>query len=363
MSGKINVAVLGAGGMGATVIRHLKKSELVDKIMAQDIRPERVEQLKTEFGIHATTNLEEILSDGSVKAVFVTSSNAGHHPLVMQSLAAGKAVMCEKPIANTLKDAEEMVAKAEELGAFLQIGFECRYSKLYTQVKDWIDAGLLGEVNNTHCIYICSEFHKKGSWRNKLETGGGMFGEKLSHYVDLPRWWIGGQVKEVYSVCAPNVIPYYEVRDNYHTSYKFDNGAVSHLTFHMAMGQTWGKDALADVVDEQKEDGHQLRYIVVGTKGAASTDVFYRTVKRWEFGDSPVSMTSKLVETLHWSREEDHIHFHNTTDQTLDIVRRVVEGKPPMTPARDALETMRLVFAAEKSADTGKIINPAEVTD
>jgi len=44
-----------------------------------------------------------------------------------------------------------------------------------------------------------------------------MFGEKLSHYVDLPRWWVGSPVTEVHSVCAPNLVPYYEVRDNYYT--------------------------------------------------------------------------------------------------------------------------------------------------
>jgi predicted dehydrogenase len=56
-----------------------------------------------------------------------------------------------------------------------------RYSKLYTAIKDWADQGLLGQVVNTQCSYFCSEFHKKGSWRNKKATGGSMFGEKLSH--------------------------------------------------------------------------------------------------------------------------------------------------------------------------------------
>jgi len=60
---------------------------------------------------------------------------------------------------------------------------------------------------NTQFTYICSEFHRKGSWRNHKATGGSMFGEKLSHYVDLPRWWIGADIDTVFSVCAPNIIP------------------------------------------------------------------------------------------------------------------------------------------------------------
>lgn len=357
----MKIAVVGAGGMGETVIRHLRDTDGVREIVAQDIRPERVQQLHDKYHIHATTDLDAILRDPQVPLVFVTSSNGAHRDLTMQSLEAGKAVMCEKPIATTLEDARAMVEYAERRQAFLQIGFELRYSKLYTKVKEWIDAGLLGEIINTQCTYICSEFHGKGSWRNKLETGGSMFGEKLSHYVDLPRWWIGSNVRDVYTTCAPNVVPYYEVRDNYHASYRFENGAVSQLTFMMALGATFDGDPLQDVITQQQGDGHALRYLIVGTKGAAETDVFYRHLKRWEFGDSSKSLTSTWVEDLTWDPAEDHVYFHNTLDQTKDIVRRVAEGLPPKTSARDAFETMKLVFAADRSADEGRIVTLAEL--
>jgi len=218
MTQNMKVAVLGAGAMGGTVIEHLQKCDRVGEITAYDIRAERVAQLRKQYGVKAVTNLKEILADAEIPLVFITASNDAHKDLTLQSIEAGKSVMCEKPMANTLADSRAMVKAAEKKGSFFQIGFELRYSKLYTKVKDWIDAGLLGEVVNSHCYYICSEFIGKGSWRNKKSTGGSMFGEKLSHYVDLPRWWVGTSVpvKDVYAVCSPNVIPYYEVRDNYH---------------------------------------------------------------------------------------------------------------------------------------------------
>ncbi|MEI8183869.1 MAG: Gfo/Idh/MocA family oxidoreductase, partial [Desulfomonile sp.] len=151
--------------------------------------------------------------------------------------------------------------------------------------------------------------------------------------------------------------PYYEVRDNYHTSYKFENGAVSQLTFHMAVGETFDGDPLRDHIEQQKEDGHALRYLIVGTKGAASVDVFHRRIKRWEFGDSPECMTSKWVEDITWDPKEDQEYYHNTQGQNLDIMRRVLAGQPPMTTARDAYETMKVVEAAELSADLGKPIS------
>jgi predicted dehydrogenase len=352
----MKVGILGAGAMGGSVIKAIRDEPGVDEIVALDIRPERVRQLREELGVTATDSPAAVLDDPEVKLVFVTASNAAHAPLTLAALEAGKAVMCEKPIATTLADAERVVRTAEAKGAFLQIGFELRYSKLYTQVKNWIDQGLLGDVVNTQCNYICEEFHKKGSWRNRLETGGGMFGEKLSHYVDLPRWWVGSPVKDVFAVCAPNVVPYYEVHDNYHAVYRFVNGAVSELTFVMYMAQTYQGDPLKDFVATQSRDGHELRYRIIGTRGAAETDVFNRRVRRWEFGDAPERMISTLVEEATWTREEDSRHFHNEDGQNRDIVRRVLAGEPPATPARDALETMRLVFAAEQSADSGELV-------
>nr|WP_281426393.1 Gfo/Idh/MocA family oxidoreductase [Paenibacillus agaridevorans] len=264
-----------------------------------------------------------MLLDPAIKLVFITAANAAHKPLTLKALAAGKAVMCEKPMATTLEDAWSMVEAAERYKGFLQIGFELQ----------------------------------KASWRNKKDICGFMFGEKLSHYVDLPRWWIGSEVSEVYSVCSPNITPYSEVRDNYHTTYRFSNGAVSHLTYISGPAATFKGDPLQNVLSQQLGDGHALRYLIVGTKGAIETDVFARTVKRWEFKDLPEGSTSTLVESLTWSPEEDHSYFHNTCEQTHDIVRRVAQGLPPKTLPRDSYETMRLCFLAEESADSGKVIS------
>ncbi len=346
----MDVAILGSGVMGESVIKHLRECPQVGRIVAYDIRKERLEEMKSQYNVDITSDLNQVFGDSTIRLVFVTSSNDSHKALTIAALEAGKAVMCEKPMATTLADAEEMVNVAERTKGFLQIGFELRYSKLYTKVKDWIDQGLLGEVVNIHCLY-CSTAYPKDAWRNKLSAGD-TFPERLSHYVDLTRWWIGSEVNEVYSACSPNIVPYTEVRDNYHTTYRFNSGAVSHISYYMNYPAMFRGDPLANnVADLQLGDGHKLRYIVVGTKGAAETDVFYIHIKRWQFSDSPEGMASDLVEDLTWDCKEGKTYYHNTHDQALDIVRRVAEGLPPKTSARDALQTMRLCFAAIESAD------------
>ncbi|AQQ71039.1 Inositol 2-dehydrogenase [Limihaloglobus sulfuriphilus] len=352
----MKVAIAGLGSMGIKTILHLRKSPHVTRIAGYDIDRDKLDAARTEHGIDVCENYEDILDDDDVKLVYVKASNDAHKELTVKALEAGKAVMCEKPMALSLEDAEEMVLTAERLGGFLQIGFELRYSKMFVKIKEWIDQGLLGDVVCTHCQYICSEFHGKKSWRNYESNGGSMFGEKLSHYVDLPRWWIGDKVEKVISMCAPNVIPYYEVKDNYQTTYSFSNGAVSHLSFMMAVAPTMDRDPLQNLISVHMGDGHENRYIIEGTKGAASTSIFDRQIRRWEFGDSDFCMTSELVEEITWDSKYDDKYVHNLEDQDIDIAQRVALGKPPMTDARDSFETMKLVFAAEESANTSDIV-------
>lgn len=362
MSGEqMEVAVLGGGQMGLHVIEHLRDSPLVRGITVFDPKPERREELEKEHGIKTTGTLEDVLNDPAVRLVFITAPNDAHKDLAVRALEAGKAVMCEKPMATNLADAEAMVEAAERTQGFLQIGFELRYSRLYTTVKDWIDQGKLGRVVNSQCTYCTSAWGRHNVWRASSGTSGGMFGEKLSHYVDLVRWWIGDEVEEVYSVNAPNVIPYYEVRDNYHFTYRFKSGAVSQLTFMMAPAATFKGDPLQNAVSQQAGDGHMLRYMVYGEKGAAETDVFPRMIKRWEFGEDGYGQTSAWVQSETWDPKNDFAYFHNTHDQALDIVRRVAAGEAPRIHPHEALETTRLCFAAELSAKERRVVRLDEL--
>jgi|GEM_PF-863582 len=359
----MKVAILGTGRMGRNVIGHLQECPEVTEIIACDINRESLEKISEQNKVRCTESLDEILNDPRIPLVFVTASNMAHKPLSIAAMKAGKAVMCEKPMALNLEDAAGMVEEADKNGVFFQVGFELRYSRLYSTVREWIDGGKLGEIRNIQCTYICSEFWRRHSWRTKLAGGGSMFGEKLSHYIDLPRWWTGSPIRAVYAAASPNIVSYFEVRDNYHATFRFESGAVSHLTFMMPFASTSKGDPLQDQIEQRKDDGHELRFLIMGTQGAAETNVFRRQIKRWEYSEAEDGFESELVENRTWKPEEDHRYFHNTRDQTHDIVRRVRDGLPPMTPAKDSLETMKACMAADLSADRGSEVRINELRE
>lgn len=268
-------------------------------------------------------------------------------PQAITALRKGKAVMCEKPMGTTLAEAAELVRVAEETRGFLQIGFELRYSTMYLKAKEWIDRGLIGDVVNIQCRYYCCEFHKKDTWRSR-NTGSFLIGEKLSHYLDAQRWWFGASPESIYSVAAPKVVPYFGHRDNHQMILKFPGGRVGTLNFIMYLAETMHHDQLIDMLEKQSDDGHSLQFDICGSRGAIETDVFKRRIRRWQFSDAPTCQESKIVETLTFAPSDDLETSHNSHGQDLRVAELVATGREPEMTAREAYETMKLCFAAER---------------
>lgn len=359
MAGKMDVAVLGLGGMGTTHVGAAKASPYVGKVYGYEPEPERAALRGRELGIEATSDLDSILNNPEIKLVYIASVNEAHVEQTERALRAGKAVLCEKPMGMDLSEAKRMLAAEKATGQFLQIGFELHYSKMYMTAKGWIDQGLIGTPVNCHCRYYCSEFHLKNTWRSRSK--GDLIGEKLSHYIDLQRWFLGGDVDEVYAMTAPNVVDYFNHPDNHQINLRFKNGAVSSLNFVMYIAETDASDPLLDVLTKQSDDGHCLQYHIFGTKGAIETDVFRRRIRRWEFTDSPKQLVSRIAETVAYPKEEDQLWIHNTHGQNLRIAELVAKGLPPETPSAGSYETTAVCVAAGISGRERRVVRMDEL--
>lgn len=355
----MDIAVLGLGRMGATHVGAAKASSYVNNIYGYEPDAAKAALRGRELGIKSTCDLDSIMNNPEIKLIYIASVNEAHAEQVEMSMRAGKAVLCEKPMGINLDEAERMIKVEKATGGFLQIGFELHYSKLYMLAKNWIDRGLIGTPLNCHCRYYCSEFIMKNTWRSLSE--GTLIGEKLSHYLDLQRWWMNSPVEEVFSMAAPSVVNYFNYPDNHQISLRFKNGAIASLNFVMYIGETNHDDPLLEMLEKQSDDGHYLQYHIFGTKGAIETDVFRRRIRRWEFSDSPKQMVSRLAETIHFTKEEDQLWFHNTHGQNLRIAELVAKGLPPETTAIDSYQTMVTGFAAEKSERERRIVKMSEM--
>lgn len=349
----IGAMVVGLGGNGAGAVRAALDSPHVHRVVGVDLIEDRCAQAREKFGIETTLSFDQALGDRDLELIYISTSNASHYPLAKAGLERGKKIFTEKPMGITLEETEDMVRAVRATGGWLGVGFELRhYSKLYAGVKEIIDSGEIGELRHINCQYSISPYGNstdKERWKHNLKLSGGIFQEKLCHYIDLPRWWDGTRVERFIATRSENVIPYYEVSDNVEVTYQFASGAVSHLTFLMAAAGAGAGD-LIDTGDLTKQigEGYRLYFQVVGTRGAVEANVFHREMRVFRHPGHPeAGDKSRMVRKETWKSEDDHLYFHNTRDEKIDAARRAALGLPPAIDPEDAAETMRICYEFE----------------
>jgi len=163
---KVNVALIGCGGMGASLIRAAKGVELAAVTCVADPQVERARKLAEELGCDYCADSEDVISRDDVDAVFVAAPNFLHAPMTIRAAQAGKHVFCEKPMALSTQDARQMVEAAERAGVKLMVGQVLRYIAPYVYMWDLVRSGELGEP-------FCMQTTRiGGSWKDTPYAGG-----------------------------------------------------------------------------------------------------------------------------------------------------------------------------------------------
>ncbi|KAF0114818.1 MAG: oxidoreductase-like protein [Rhodobacteraceae bacterium] len=137
----------------------------------------------------AETRLETVLDDPSIPAVYISSTNEKHHDQALAAIAAGKHVLCEKPLAMTVAEAEEMVRAADGAGRVFATNHHLRCSGSHRAIRDLIRAGRIGRVLSLrlfHAVHLPP--HLQG-WRiDNPEAGGGVIPDITVHDADVARF-------------------------------------------------------------------------------------------------------------------------------------------------------------------------------
>lgn len=349
---QLEVAIIGLGGMGRTTIESLNEVDFISRIIGVDTQAEKSQSAKRDYGIDIYESLIDVWNDPNVELIYITTPGAYHAQIAIEALKNGKKVMTEKPMGVNREETEQLLETVKQTNGFLQVGFECRnYSKLYLRIKEIIASGEIGIPKHITYCYVVSPYTTENpsrDWKFSQDIAGGIFQEKLCHYIDLPRWWVGEKVCRYFCTKAPNIIPYYQIADNIECTYQFQGGCVSQLTFMMGPAHGDNPNLMREIdIAEQKDQGYQLNYYIVGTEGALQASVFHRELRVFYHQGKPGIKKSKMVRVECWERAEDHIYFHNTTEQNIDIARRAVLEQEPAIDPEDAAETMRLCYDFE----------------
>ncbi|QBX99994.1 Gfo/Idh/MocA family oxidoreductase [Rhodophyticola sp. CCM32] len=165
---------------------------------------ERAQTYAADHGIaRGLTDLEELLADDSLDAVYISTTNEKHAPQALAAIAAGKHVLCEKPLAMTVADAVRMVRAAEQAGLVFATNHHLRNAGSHLAMREAVAAGRIGEVLSVrafHAVYLPP--HLQG-WRlDNPGAGGGVIPDIVVHDADTVRFHLGEDPADVVAIAS-----------------------------------------------------------------------------------------------------------------------------------------------------------------
>ena len=199
MSQPVRIGVIGAGKIAT--LRHLpayKRAQEAGKaelVAVADPLAAAAEAAATTFGVpHAFADYRELLAL-PLDAVSICTPNSYHEPIALAAIAAGKHVLCEKPLALSHEGARRMAEAAEAAGVITAVNFRYRFIPSAWFAHDLIAAGELGEIYHVYGDYFNGSMvdpQTPVAWRQaRAESGSGALGDLASHLIDLYRYWFG----------------------------------------------------------------------------------------------------------------------------------------------------------------------------
>ena len=221
---KKKIAVIGFGGMGSWHVNHALKSDVLELAGIYDI-DEKKSALARERGIYAYASLDEVINDKSVDLVTIAIPNDVHLDTVVRCLKGGKHVICEKPVALSSSDLEEMIAASKESGKLFTVHQNRRFDVDYLAMQQLADSGEIGKP-----LRIESRIHGSrgipSDWRGEKEHGGGMILDWGIHLIDQLMLIYKDEVIDTIN-CTLTNITNKEVDDGFYLTITFKSGAVA----------------------------------------------------------------------------------------------------------------------------------------
>ena len=240
----IEFGLIGAGVIGRVHARNIAGRPDARLRWIVDSDAARGNELAAEYGARFSPSVDDILADAAVQVVVIGSSTDVHEAHLLACIRAGKAILCEKPLADSLDGAKRCLDAARAANVIAAIGFNRRFDVHHRAVFDRIRAGEIGSVENVHIVSRSSEAPPAAA----AHRAGGLLREKGTHHYDLAFWMAESEPVEVYTAGAclfdPAYAAYGDV-DSAALTLRFASGALA--TFNFSRRTAYGFDELIEV--------------------------------------------------------------------------------------------------------------------
>lgn len=227
---KLNAAVVGCGNISSKHINAIIKCENTDLYAVCDIDKAKADSTARANDCKAYYSFDELISDKNVDSVHICTPHYLHHQMVIKAIKAKKAVFCEKPMAISLSEAEDILATIKEYNASYGICFQNRYNLFSKRILELINSGSLGAIKGAKAsVYWDRDegYYRSAEWRGKISTeGGGVLINQAIHTIDLLLWFMNSDITKLSSsISTKRLGDCIEVEDTADIYLEFQNNA------------------------------------------------------------------------------------------------------------------------------------------
>ncbi|MGP4069277.1 Gfo/Idh/MocA family protein [Halobacillus sp. B29] len=336
---KLKIAVLGCGSIAQN--RHLLEydaNEHVEITAVCDIVEERVKEVAEEYGANAYTSYEDLLAKENVDAVSVCLPNYLHAPVSIAALKAGCHVLCEKPMATSREEAEEMIQTAEKNNKKLMIAHNQRFVPSHVKAKELIASGALGKVYSFRTTFGHGgpegwSAEGKDSWFFKKDQAFiGAMGDLGVHKADLLRYILGQEFIDVAGFIENNAKENITVDDNAVCILRSEEGVVGTMTASWAY-----------------QPGEDNSTVIYGEKGTLrlEDDPVYSLIAQYTNGDIVNYQLGKIQSNDEGGQSNSHVVDH--------FVESIQNDTEPLITGEEGMKSLDVILGALRSGETRQI--------
>lgn len=339
---KFNVGIAGYGWVATAHIPAINATSLAQVTAVYSSRPLDAAQLSARHGgnIEVYDDFDAMLADPELDVVSICGYPQQHAEQVIKAARAGKHIIIEKPLCLSPKDLRAMQVAIKKARVKTCVCFECRYSSQFLATKAVIDKGLLGHLHYGEVDYYhgIGPWYGQFRWNTRRDAGGSALLTAGCHALDALLLCMGGDVVEVTSYNTKSkskIFSPYEYATSGVTILKFKNGAVGKCA------------AIVDCLQPYYFHTH-----LVGSQGSLLDNKFHST----KLATNKNQWSALAMKMLDSGDVSDHPY----QTQFEAFFKALAAGKEmPLTSFADAARTHEIIFAADKSAATGK---PVRIT-
>lgn len=333
-------------GCGRIAVNHVKAvlNNQLEFVAACDVDLEQITKLLGRYGLEKDSSIKrymdykKMISENELDLVAIATESGIHAEIALYCIAHGVHCIIEKPIAMSMKDADEIVRLSQEKRVKVSACHQNRFNVAVQEMRKALEAGRFGKLSHgsVHVRWNRNEdYYTQASWRGKWASDGGALMNQCIHGIDLLRWMLGDEVEEVYGQTRQQFHDYLETEDIGMAVVKFKNGAIATI------------EGTTNVYPQNLEETLYLfgetGTVKLGGKSTNNIDV-------WQFADE----TEADGKNKGLEEATSNVYGNGHTSLYRDMIDAIENDRKPYVDAVAGRNALEMVLAIYKSQREGR---------